>query len=775
MKTTPDDILRSITDGLHVVDAQGRFIEFNEAARSLFAAQGLNADSLIGRHIFNDALPEARETEAGRALQRCLTDRVSTTADCFYQPWQRHFNVRHFPISNGGVATFFRDTTGQIQAEETRRENERRALAEAQARQLRLFEGLASTTPDFIYVFDPSGRFLYANRRLLEVWGRKLEDVVGRTCLELGYEPWHHEMHMREIAQVIATRQPIKGEVPFKASITGIFGVYEYIFSPVLGPDGTVEFIAGTTRDVTERKHAEEEAIKARARFDIVREGVQVGFWFCDLPFDKLIWDSRVKEHFWLAPDAEVTIDIFYQQLHPDDRERTRQTIGESIENKTQYEIEYRTVAPDGRQKWIRALGRTFYDEHDHPIRFDGITLDITEQRHATEALAREKEKAEAASRAKDQFLAALSHELRTPLTPVLLIAAALREDARLPVDVRDRLLTLERNVTLEARLIDDLLDVTAIAHGKVRLRVEPCGAHSLILSALDIVREEARAKGVVIETRLDARPDRILADPARFQQIVWNLLRNTVKFTPAGGKISIVTGTAKSAAQRCLRLQVTDTGIGIKPEFIDQIFLPFNQGHPHNSARFGGLGLGLTIARAIVDLHGGKIWVESEGQNEGATFAVEIPLDSGTATTADGATAPPHASPENAILKAVEPLHLLVVEDHESTLSTLRWLLERQGHHVQTARNVTDARLAAARQSFDLLISDLGLPDGTGTQLMDELRGKYGLKGIALTGYGMEDDIARCHEAGFVAHLAKPVKFDDLRRVIAGLNFSNQ
>ncbi len=385
----------------------------------------------------------------------------------------------------------------------------------------------------------------------------------------------------------------------------------------------------------------------------------------------------------------------------------------------------------------------------------------------AIEALKAAQETAERSSRAKDDFLATLSHELRTPLTPVLATAAALREDMRLPPEVRGELAMIERNVALEARLIDDLLDLTKISHGKLDFRVEPCDAHHLIAFALDMVREEARAKGVAIACTLAARKSGLAADSVRFQQVIWNLLRNAVKFTPPGGRVSVCTREhTRAHGETWLRIEVADTGIGIEPQRLQQIFRPFDQGRLAGDHRFGGLGLGLAIAQAIVDRHGGHISAQSEGPSHGSQLIVELPGAVDPAPRREGAPAwseAVHWPPTPAA-----PLRLLLVEDHVNTLQTLQRLLMRDGHTVATATTVGDALAIAATTPLDLVISDLGLPDGTGIELMNELRIKFGLRGVALTGYGAEADVAESHQAGFVSHLTKPVAIAELRRVVA-------
>jgi nitrogen-specific signal transduction histidine kinase/ActR/RegA family two-component response regulator len=399
---------------------------------------------------------------------------------------------------------------------------------------------------------------------------------------------------------------------------------------------------------------------------------------------------------------------------------------------------------------------------------FVGFIRDITERHAAEEKLRSAKEAAESASHAKDQFVAALSHELRTPLAPVLLSAAALREDARLPADVREEMAMMERNIALEARLIDDLLDLTRITRGKLPLRTEPCDAHSLLSHAIDIVREEARAKNIALVLDLAAQRFGIIGDPARLQQVFWNLLKNAVKFTPAGGRIEIK--TRDDRAKDRLTIEVIDTGLGFAPDAADRIFRPFEQAGRDDDHRLGGLGLGLAIARAIVDLHGGIIRAGSRGIGLGATFTVELP---GPAPAPHGMlTAHAQESAESAESATGAPRRILLVEDHEPTLAVLHRLLTRAGHEVIPAQNIAAALAAVENHSFHILISDLGLPDGTGVELISALRARHPpFQAIALSGYGMEADLLRTREAGFAAHLVKPIDFDQLRHALQKLH----
>ncbi|HSF41620.1 MAG TPA: ATP-binding protein, partial [Thermoanaerobaculia bacterium] len=363
---------------------------------------------------------------------------------------------------------------------------------------------------------------------------------------------------------------------------------------------------------------------------------------------------------------------------------------------------------------------------------------------------------AQAASRAKDHFLAALSHELRTPLTPVLLKTAMLRESPDLTPEVRTDLRMIQRNVELEAKLIDDLLDLTRITRGKLALHREVTDVHLLLDHVVKICADDVAGKRLHVDLRLEARERYVWADEARLQQVFWNLLKNAVKFTPAGGGIEIRTVNEEPGS---IRIDVIDRGIGIEPETLPRLFSAFEQGDATITRTFGGLGLGLAICKALVDRHGGTLSGVSAGRGKGATFTVVLETVSTPSRQERAVAIAPTAAPR--------PLRLLLVEDHEPTLEVMTALLEAAGHHVKAARDLASARRLAAEGDFDLLVSDLGLPDGSGLDLMRELRERYGLRGIAVSGYGMEEDLRRSREAGFAEHLIKPVDPAKLKAAI--------
>jgi CheY-like chemotaxis protein len=379
------------------------------------------------------------------------------------------------------------------------------------------------------------------------------------------------------------------------------------------------------------------------------------------------------------------------------------------------------------------------------------------------------KEAAETANAAKDNFLAILSHELRTPLTPVLTTVALLEKDPAFAAAARADLEMIRRNVEVEARLIDDLLDVTRIARGKLELHTQLVDARALLEHALqNYCLPQARLKNVQVRFEITADQFHVVADPSRLTQVFWNLLQNAVKFTPEDGVIELRmwNSPVDPGQSDSLMVSVTDSGIGIDPEFLPRIFDAFEQGERSRTRTFGGLGLGLAISRALVELHGGSLRAESAGLGHGARFTLS--LQTAAAPAAPLAVAPSAGQPS----EVPDALRILLVEDHADTARQLSRLLTRSGHRVVTAHSIAEARACLVREegSFDVLLSDLGLPDGSGHELMREFRGTVPVHAIALSGYGMDTDIAESLAAGFDAHLTKPVDWDELKATLERL-----
>ena len=433
--------------------------------------------------------------------------------------------------------------------------------------------------------------------------------------------------------------------------------------------------------------------------------------------------------------------------------------------------VDFEIELPDDRigPHWMQII----YDpERNAAGEVSGIVAvitDVTARKRAEREMLRARDEAMAAARAKDDFLAALSHELRTPLSPVLLVASAAASDPKLPEEVRADFATIAKNAQLEARLIDDLLDLTRVTRGKMTLDLKTIDVHAVLADALDTVQADLEQKRIALVVECEAAHHVAEADSARLQQVFWNVLKNAVKFTPAQGTVRVETRSLTESNE--MTVTITDSGIGMTSDELNRVFQAFTQGdHAAGAAshRFGGLGLGLAISQMLMQLHGGSVHAFSPGQGRGSTFVIRIPLSAVPLAGAPGRALADSSSPIDR--GAHERTSILLVEDHEATRSVLTSLLQQRHYRVVATDTVTEALRLAAAQPFEFVISDLGLPDGNGYDLMKSLQKRHGLKGIALSGYGMEQDITRSREAGFVGHLTKPVTFRTLEKVIESL-----
>ncbi len=618
---------------------------------------------------------------------------------------------------------------------------------------------ILSSISDAFSALDGDWRYTYVNDKVAELAGVLKKDLIGRIIWEVVPEAVGTEFYIR-CHRARETRKPERFE--------SFYEPWGRWLDTRIYPtrDGMVVF----REDVTDRRKQEEllreserrlHELEQRSRLAV--EAADVGTFDFYPPTGELIWSNRCNELFGLRPDSELDYKTYLNGIHPEDLHIIRETVDGVMwpGSNGRYDIEYRTIGiTDGKERWLSEKGRAVFDAAGKTSRFIGAILDITERKTAEIALQRAKQQAEEANRAKDEFLAMLSHELRTPLTPVLMTIAALRRDSDVNERFRRDLEVMQRNVELEALLIDDLLDLTRIAHGKFELHHEAVDIHASIDHAIGISQADLTKKDLAMTRNFEAREHHCWADAARLQQVFWNLVKNAVKFTPAGGKLEVRT---HNDADHFITIEVADNGIGIDPALQSRIFDAFEQGGRSVTSKFGGLGLGLAISKRVIDLHHGSITVQSGGLDQGATFIIKL-----KAMQTSLLEGPAYLLDFDAV--AAGPAEILLVEDHEDTARVMERVLTSAGYAVSHASSVAQARDLASSRKFDLVVSDVGLPDGTGLELMRELRRAYGLCGIALSGFGTDDDLAASKDAGFAEHLTKPVDWDRLRNAITRL-----
>ncbi len=484
---------------------------------------------------------------------------------------------------------------------------------------------------------------------------------------------------------------------------------------------------------------------------------------------------NRAYVDFYGVPAEQLLEFRWVHFMHPADRDGYMADYQATAAARQSFVGEARVRRADGQWRWLLSHVVPRFAPDGVFLGRVGSSTDVTALKEIGSDLQRARDEALAASRAKDDFLAALSHELRTPLNPVLMLASDAAVNPALSETVRADFAAIRKNIEIEAGLIDDLLDLTRISRGKLAFDFRPLDLHRVLREALAAVQSEIEQKGLIMEVNLASDQAGVAGDMVRLQQVFWNVLRNAAKFTAEGGRIRVTTRNHKGE----IVVTVEDTGIGMSPEELERIFDPFSQGdHAVEgiSRRFGGLGLGLTIARRLVEHHGGSISAASAGRGHGTTLAISLPL-AATPAGGNGNEPPPdpvtrpRAGHRSGATTEVRSLQILLVEDHAATRHTLTRLLTRRRHAVVSASSVAAALALAATRPFDLLVSDIGLPDGDGCALMQQLRRQQPrLAGIALSGYGMEEDVARSRAAGFARHFIKPVDVRALDQAIADL-----
>ena len=624
------------------------------------------------------------------------------------------------------------------------------SLSPAQER----FRVLVESISDYaIFILDAEGKVVSWNAGAHRIKGYAAEEIIGQnfSCFFMDQEKSTKPKAQLEEAAAKGCIQ-VEG---WRVRKDGMRFWASVVITAKHDAAGKLIGFAKVTRDLTEQKERETRLHRNEQQFRQLVESVgEYAIYMLDVRGYVATWNSgaeRIKQY-RAGEIIGQNFSCFY----------TEADIAAGIPQRNlQDAVQLGQVHAQGLR--VRKDGTTFHadvvltplrDEAGKLQGFSKVTRDITDQMRSRE-LEAARMAAEKVSEAKDHFLAALSHELRTPLTPALAAASFLAHNAsRLPPEFLGEVDTIRRNIQLEARLIDDLLDLTRMVRGKIDLHFSRVDAHEIVRQALSIVQADIDEKRLEVKTELNAKAHHIWADPIRMQQVFWNVINNAVKFTPSGGSIEISTGHDEAGR---FVLEVTDSGIGLQAEQRKMLFKPFEQGDRTVPRQFGGLGLGLAISKILLDLHDGQIEASSPGRSHGSTFRVTLAVTSGQLAAPALRTEP--ASPRS--------LRILLVEDHDDTRRTLSRLLTYFGHQISVADCRKSALLIVDTEEFDVVLSDIGLPDGTGYEVISEAKRKHPVLGVALTGFGSDEDIRRGKEAGFDFHLTKPVDFHELRTVL--------
>ena len=483
---------------------------------------------------------------------------------------------------------------------------------------------------------------------------------------------------------------------------------------------------------------------------------------------------------------AGLTVDTI---VSVDDRAATRARMDEMVRGeRSDYAIDRQFVRKDGTLIWARTSVNVLRDAAGEPNRFVGIVEDISEQKTAEVALQKAAEErkqlleserfaraeAERASAMKDEFLATLSHELRTPLSAILGWSQVLRFRTMSEAELHQGLETIERNARMQTQLIEDLLDMSRITSGKLRLEIQAVDVSASIEAAIETVKPAAEAKGLHIHKLVDPDASPVSGDPSRLQQIVWNLLSNAIKFTPKGGKIQVLLQRVNSH----IEISVVDTGIGIKPEFIPFVFDRFRQADASTTRMFGGLGLGLSIVKHLTELHGGSVSVTSAGPDMGSTFTVRLPCVAVRRLSPIGDRSHPRAASDAAgdfAHSNLTGIKILVVDDAADARDLVTRVLAECGAEMYSASNGEDALRCIEQEHPQLLLSDIGMPDLDGYQLLRKVRELGPKRGgmipaIALTAFARSEDRTRALRAGFLVHVSKPIETAELVATVASI-----
>jgi PAS domain S-box-containing protein len=740
--------IRHSRDGIIIIDSQGTILEWNEGEERI---SGIPRSQAVTRPIWElqhrlapdehktaEFLRTAREKalkglEEGVDLRRTLEEEIQCPDGT-----RRTVQAILFGFRSGAdllVGAICRDVTERKHLEEDLRERQA-LLLEAErlahlghwARNLR--SGRSSWSDEIYRILGHApGSFIPGREAFLEAVAPEDRERIAET--------------LSATARDGVTRRAEFQVVTRQGSVRCLDAIVEILRDA----GGIPARIIGTVQDITERKQAEEALRQSQGDLRHAQAVAHVGSWRINVHGSVLEWSEETYRMFGIAPETPMTYERFLAAVHPEDRQPVDDAWQAALRGQP-YDIEHRIVLGEDI-KWVREVAHLEFDRNGALAGGFGTVQDITDRKMMEQALAD-------ANRRKDEFLAILSHELRNPLAPLRNSLHVLARTEPGGEQARRMHAIIERQVAHLTRLVDDLLDVTRISRGKIQLQRERVELGEIVRRTVEDHRSTFAANGIHIDGPTTSKPMWLTADPTRIAQVVGNILTNAAKFTPRGGRVDVA---LEQEGQHAV-LRVLDTGVGIPRDMLDRLFEPFMQADQSLDRARGGLGLGLSVARDLAELHGGSVTATSEGTGRGAEFTVRLPLEERTEKTVAAEEARPARS-----------RRVLIIEDDTDAAVSLKGVLELDGHEVQLASNGPEGLAKARTFQPEVVLCDIGLPGMDGYEVARACRGDDALRAlflVALTGYALPDDLQRAQQAGFQRHLAKPPSFEELEALLA-------
>mgnify|MGYP003575462340 CR=1 FL=1 len=747
--------------GVYVVDADFRLQRVSQGAQKVFAG----VHPLIGRdfaEVIRVVWAEPFATEVIARFRQTLASgepfaaptSVERRADSGEQEaYDWRIERVGLPDGRDGVVCYFYDLSERRRLE---------AVLEGKERELR---SLTDTTPDVLSRFDRALRHVFVNAAVERATGRPREAFLGRTNRELGMPEALCDRWDAAIEAVFATGEAQRLDFTFDGP-EGPSHFHAHMM-PERGPHGDVEFVLGITHDVTLERRVSDAMRANEERLRLALSAAGAGAWEWDLGLDAITWSVETFGLYGLDPDgAAPTYALWESRVHPEDLGPTNAAVRAALDGSApELRAEFRVLHPERGLRWVFSIGRVEFAPTGAPQRMVGINLDISERKRHEQVLAE-------ADQRKDEFLATLAHELRNPLAPIRNGVALLRMAG--PTEPTASVLAMmDRQSRHLVHLVDDLLDVSRVRSGKIALRPERLTLQQVVEAAVEACRPAIDEKGHRLALDLAAAPLTVRGDRTRLVQVVGNLLTNAAKYTEPGGDLRVtlraVEGPGGVDGHGQGEVRVADTGVGLAAAQLPTIWDLFTQVRDTLDKAQGGLGIGLSLVRRLVAMHGGTVTAESEGLGRGSTFTVRLPL----AAPADMETTDTPAEPP-ARRPAERRWRVLIVEDSADAAESLSLLLQSYGHLTHAVHDGAAGLAAAGTFAPDVILLDLGLPGGMdGYEVARRLRAGAVAPScliVALTGWGTASDRRKTLAAGFDHHLTKPIEMDALERALASL-----